>query len=158
MEVIPHNGDEPEIRLFPTIADLRTHLGHAYTHGMYDPKTNTIYATWHSLPHELGHYKDFISGKMSYDPDGQLRNELLAVLFAWQKHPDLHSFLSHEKEFLEAFYYMLEREIIKFEKEFQKAAFSEIQEIANDLSKPEHPLYKKTKNLFKHYLEKSVTY
>jgi len=163
MERIPPNGDEPEIWLFERASDLREQLGHAQTHGMYDPKENRIYATWKSLPHEIAHFKDFKSGKMKkvseiknpeQKKEAQLRNEILAVIYAWQKKQDLDAFLTHEKEFLECLYYMIEKKLLEIDRELEKLSFKELQNLAEKVATKENPLFEKIEALFAHYLDK----
>lgn len=156
MERIPKNGDEPEIYLFESAKELSEYLGHACTHGMYDPQANRIYATWSSLPHEIAHYKDFQSGKMkSEEISDRLRNELVAVLYSWQKQSNPNNFLQHEKEFLEAFYYLLETDGLKLDRPFEELSFKQIQSIADQLASHENPLVEKLVHLFGHYLDQA---
>jgi len=162
MKHIPPRETEPEIFLFESLEDLREELGHSHTHGLYDSVKNRIYATWDSLPHEIAHFKDFRSGKLRTirkitDPKEKvrtlLRNEMLAVLYAWQKLAKPSSFLSYEKEFLEAVYYFIENQSASNMKSLDHFSFSELQEFADKLASPEHPLFEKFKVLFSHYLD-----
>jgi len=163
MDLIPAQADEPEIILFSSLSELTEHLGYPCTHGFFDPKKNKIYATKQSLAHEIAHFKDFRSGRMCSlgslkDEEAKisaiLRNEMVAILYAWSRKPEPQDFLKHEKEFLEAYYFCKETGlIIGFEKEIEAMSFKEIQFLAENLSSSSFVLYPKFKNLFHHYMD-----
>ncbi|PIR23706.1 MAG: hypothetical protein COV44_01390 [Deltaproteobacteria bacterium CG11_big_fil_rev_8_21_14_0_20_45_16] len=163
MNVIPAQADEPEIILFSSLSELTSYLGYPCTHGLFDAKQNKIYATKQSLAHEIAHFKDFKSrrmksiGAMKTEEDkisAVLRNEMVAILYAWSRKPEPQDFLKHEKELLEAFYYCKDNQIIEgLKKELEDMSFKEIQALAETLSSPNFELYPKFKTLFHHYMD-----
>lgn len=164
MHTIPAEKNLPEIYLFETRAELEEHLKSKNISGAFSSSENRIYATKESLAHELAHYRDFQSGRMpklhAESPEIEktkalVRNEIVAVSFAWQKLGNPDTLLKHEKEFLELYYFLHDRRSLKNLRPIEEMSFDEIQNLADELSDEAHPYFEKTQYLFKHYLDAS---
>lgn len=154
----PQEPGDPEIYVFDSQEELQAYLGYPQVHGLYDSKQNKIYATWDSLAHEIAHYKDQRSGRFR-NPDiyqknektfAHIRNEAVAILYAWQKSANPDQYLSFEKEFLEIVYFALENEAHSFG-ELKTLRFSELQDLADWLCQEHHIWAGRLKHLFSHY-------
>jgi hypothetical protein len=152
---------EPEIYLFEDVVELQRELGFSGTHGAFDPAHKIIYATPQSLAHELAHYKDHLSGgyrsphllsQSDAKDRARLRNEIVAVLFSWQKMASPEFLLAHEKEFLTWFHFQLDKNKLSPPKDFKEWKFKEIQNSAEDLTAENSEHWNKLKVIFAHYL------
>lgn len=145
----------PKIYLYESLQELRDQLQYPYTHGLYEPEKNCIHATYDSLAHEIAHFKDYTSGAWRNSPTETLplRNELVAVLFAWKQHPKPSAFLKHEQEFLEWYFYMNESKKLPGDPSLRSLSFKEIQKLADDITHSKTRSFQKPKKLFRHYLE-----
>jgi len=162
MHRLKPDADAPQITLFDDQNELCQELGAVGSHGYFDPATNTIYATPQSLPHEIAHFKDFKSGRMLRpeeitDPEGRdrarIRNEIVAVLYAWKKNADVRILLKHEKLFLDWFHYVLEKGQIPFEDNFKSWRFQLIQDCSDWLVSADNTDFLRLAGFFHHYLE-----
>lgn len=167
MRKFPADGQLPEIWLFESPAELRECLGHASSYGAYFPEENRIYALESSLAHEVAHFKDHKSGRMKNprelpDPKSRrkarLRNEIVAILYSWQKTAQVENLKAHEKSFLEWFYFLLENKKLTLPKdEFENLHFSELQEIAERLVTESSEWSIQLEVFFEHYLRLEST-
>lgn len=167
MVEIPGINGEPTIKIFDDLKELRSQCGEKLTHGYFDPSQNLILATVASVAHEIGHYRDFKSGKMkplssllsSEDRSNQIiRNEIVAILFSYQRVSDRYGLITYERDFIEWVVYQWDRA-----KEFglwkSKAAhvsqlkFGDLQDLAAWLVEPQHPWADQLKIMFATYLK-----
>jgi len=169
MVVVEPKEGEPRLKLFESLDELRRETGQAHTHGYFDPATNTIVATIESCAHEIGHWKDFQTGRMkmvndqlppSQKAQNRMRNEIVAILFGAQKVKLGAHALDYEKAYLEWFDFMLYRK--RFEdfmrpevlaKTFKDWTLSEIQDFADWVVKEEHEWFERLEFIFRHYLQ-----
>jgi hypothetical protein len=168
VEVEPKEG-EPRLRLFESLEELRRETGETHTHGYFDPATNTIVATLDSCAHELGHWKDYQSGRMRMvQPalDGleraqsRMRNEIVAILFAAQKVTPGPQLLDYERNFCDWFLFMLKKQKFSdfmrpevLSKTFSAWSFSEIQDFSEWVVKEHHDWFERLEFIFRHYLQ-----
>lgn len=143
---------------------MQAHLGIQNTHGLYETIGKRIYATPDSLAHEFAHFRDHQSGRYQFpkaakEPkakeQARIRNEIVAVLFSWQKTAKISSLLPHEKDFLDWFHYQHERAETKNSKEFQAWKFQEIQNFAEWVVTSKH--FSKLRHIFAHYLDQRIS-
>jgi len=165
---VPPQGDEPRMKLYTNLEELEKDTGEKLTHGYFDPQANLIVATLDSCAHEVGHYHDFKSGRMlrvsAGDPplaraQARIRNEIVAILYAAQKNPSSTKLLSYEYEFLNWFFFLLQREnLVGFSRaeiaklEFSKWKISDLQDIGEWLTSPDHSWFERLEFIFRHYL------
>lgn len=170
--VIPSQNGQPVVRIFESLQELEQETGQSGYHGLFDANTNTILATADSVAHEIGHYLDFKSGLLKNvteisDPtkkkEASLRNEIVAILFAYTKCGEGGTCLTYEARFLE--WLAFTRKSKEFgpsaEKNLSELTFKEIQELATWLVSSEHSWFERLEFFFKGYLtdERSfVTY
>lgn len=156
--------DQPEIYLYESIEELRGALGYPHVHGLYEPSKNRIHATPISLAHELAHFKDHLSGNFK-DPknyqgekriQAHIRNESVAILFAWLKQAQLKNFLDYEKEFLDLAYYAANT--LNPPKDINGFKFDEIQSFIDWLCLTEHSWYQRLRKIFEHYWKEKESY
>lgn len=156
--------DQPEIYLYESIEELRNALGYPHVHGIYEPSKNRIHATPISLAHELAHFKDHLSGNFK-DPENyqgekriqaHIRNEAVAVLFAWLKQAQPKNFLDYEKEFLDLAYYAANT--LNPPKDINCFKFSEIQSFIDWLCLAEHSWHQRLRKIFEHYWKEKESY
>lgn len=163
--IIHGQGDEPDIFLFDEVTELQKELGYPRVEGLYEAQKNVIYATRESLAHEIAHYKDLKSGRyidwqsLSRTQDrqtAQIRNELVAILYAWKKSGKTRDFKDFEKEVIEFFYFQIEQSRIgpHFEN-LDEVSFSQIQDIAEEFAQPDFPGRDRLKQLLEHYIQLS---
>ena len=164
MQHHPAHQDCPEIFLFETSAELQAHLGIQNTHGLYETASKKIYATPESLAHEFAHFRDHESGRYQFpnhfkEPrlkdQARIRNEIVAVLFSWQKTANLKGLLSHEKDFLDWFHYQQDKTSGSNDKDFKSWKFREIQDYAEWVSSSSH--FPKLRHIFSHYLDQRLS-
>lgn len=169
---IPAKGDQPHIKLYENLDELAEHTGQRVQHGYFDAQNRMIVATLDSVAHEIGHYKDFQSGKLKSlrgisDPSERvqatLRNEIVAILFARTKMGPQAKFLEHEIALQEWLQFM--RAQNKFGPHGGTAlddlSFAQIQDFAEWVVKLEHPWFQRLEYIFRHYLQEDhmpVTY
>jgi hypothetical protein len=164
---IPGVNGEPTIKIFDNISELQKHCGEKLTHGYFDPRQNLIIATVASVAHEIGHYRDFKSGRMKLIPEElsseervrlRIRNEIVAILFAYQRVSDQYGLLPYEREMIEWIVFHWERSK-PFAKWRAHAAhvsqlrFEEIQDLSDWLLQPEHNWGEKLRKIFYAYLK-----
>ncbi|MBN8554192.1 MAG: hypothetical protein J0L93_02010 [Deltaproteobacteria bacterium] len=161
---IPRNGDTPLIKLFQSLKELQTHTGETTFHGIFDANQNMILATIDSVAHEIGHYKDFRSGKLKNVSDIQdaqlrisarMRNEIVAILFASSRAGDGGTSIDYEIDFISWLDFQRSREKNfgpSSSKKLSDLKFNEIQELADWLSIPTQIWFKKLQLIFKNYL------
>jgi hypothetical protein len=161
--VIPPLKDEPTIKVFDTIQELTADTGYQGYHGIYDPKANMILATADSLPHEIGHYRDYRSGRMRIvsrieDPllraEARLRNEIVAIMFAYAKVGEGGTSLEHEYRFLQWIEFMRKGKTFgpHCAKKFNQFTLGEMQDFAEWLVMHEHPWFSRLEYMFRSYL------
>jgi len=159
--IIPAQDGLPEIHLFEDSNELRQHLGHAYTHGMFDRENNRIYATPASLSHEIAHFRDYHSGLMPRaeaikDPAtrrrAKIRNEVVAILFSWIKTREIKRLPEHERRFLEWLYFMIDSNRLTPEEPLENLNFSKLQQFAHRVVTECGDQEAVLSELFKHYL------
>ncbi|TVQ79085.1 MAG: hypothetical protein EA369_05805 [Bradymonadales bacterium] len=163
MKCFKASSEEPEILLFDSVDEIRKELGFVGTHGVFDPNEFKIYATLQSLPHEIGHYKDFRSGRMrpphlegSVETKNlaRLRNEMVATLYAWKKTADPTFLLPYEREFIEWVYFQIDRGHSLHTHELKDWSFSDIQDFVEHFIANKPTELKKLRTLFAHYLDR----
>ena len=167
---IPSERGEPIIKIFESLEELKAETGQSACHGFFDAKANTILATADSVAHEVGHFLDFKSGGLkdpSKEKDPQkkaavaLRNEIVAVVFAFAKCGEGGTSLNYEIRFMEWLHYS--RKSGDFgphpQKNLSEFSFSEIQALANWLVQIEHAWFDRLSHFFRTYLldEQSVS-
>lgn len=160
---IPPQGGQPTIKVFDSLDELQSETGQRTCHGFFDARSNTIFATADSIAHEVGHFLDVKSGKFK-DPDrlqssiekieACLRNEIVAVLFAYTKCGEGGTSLIHEARFIE--WLRFSRKAQAFgpspEASLGDLDFKQIQELGTWISASEHPWFDRIKTFFKTYL------
>jgi len=153
-----HLEDGLKLVLFDSVDELRQELGQPTTRGLFDIESNTIFATPSTVAHEIGHYKDHLSGKMidwsklqdkQSQRSARIRNELVAVIYAWKKDPRVNNLHDWEKELLDLVYYELSQDSY----DFDSLKFYEIQELADRLSSEDYEKRQRLEFLLCHYLE-----
>lgn len=160
---VPREGETPLIKLFQTVSELQKETGQRVFHGIYDSSTNTIMATIDSVAHEIGHYRDFKSGRLVNPADlsdpqrrieARIRNEIVAILYASTKVGDAGTALEYEIEFLTWLEYM--RKTSNFgphhHRNLSDLTLKEIQDIADFTSNAETPWFERLEYLFREYL------
>ena len=165
MKVIERlSAEQPEIYLYESIEELRSVLGYPHVHGLYEPSKNRIHATPISLAHELAHFKDHLSGDFK-DPENyqgeeriqaHIRNEAVAILYAWLKQAQTKNFLDYEKEFLYLAYFASSS--LTPPKDINLFKFSDIQKFIDWLCSPEHSWYPRLRKIFEHYWKEKEAY
>jgi hypothetical protein len=162
--VTPVRPGQPEIYLYETIDELRDHLGYPHVHGLYEPSKNRIHATPNSLAHEFAHFKDHATGAFR-DPEqleGEkkiqafIRNEAVAILFAWLKQPRVENFLSFEKEFLDLAYFASKH--VEPRIDINNIVFHEMQKYVDWLCQADHSWHPRLKKIFEHYWKETEAY
>jgi len=160
---IPSEKGQPTIRVFESLEEFHTETKQSVCHGFFDTKANMILATADSVAHEIGHYLDLKSGAFK-NPDKEthpvkkikacLRNEIVAILFAFTKCGDGGTSLSYELQFLQwlQFFRKAERFGPQPEKEISDFGLKEIQNLADWLVKPDHPWFNRLCHFFQTYL------
>ncbi len=167
MVEVPAQGDEPRMRLFESLDELAGETGQNVSHGYFDATQNMIVATLDSCAHEVGHYRDWKSGRMAFiKPEDsaliraqkRMRNEIVAILFAYQKVPSHPGLLDYEKNFLEWFLFTLKRNTFeKFSRPeicrrpFDQWMLSDIQDMAEWLVREDHGWFERLEFIFRHY-------
>lgn len=157
------------MKIFRSFEELRLETGEKLTHGYFDPETNTIVATLDSCAHEIGHYRDFKSGRLrrilptdspTARAQGRMRNEIVAILFAAQKVSPGPQLLRYERDFIEWFLFSVEKKqfdaFVKPEilaQPLKNWALSDIQDLADWVVKEEHPWFERLEFIFRHYLQ-----
>ena len=158
------SAEQPEIYLYESIEELRSVLGYPHVHGLYEPSKNRIHATPISLAHELAHFKDHLSGDFK-DPENyqgeeriqaHIRNEAVAILYAWLKQAQTKNFLDYEKEFLDLAYFASSS--LTPPKDINLFKFSDIQKFIDWLCSPEHSWYPRLRKIFEHYWKEKEAY
>ena len=163
MVEIPAEGDQPRIQLFETVDELREHTGQNICHGYFDAANKLIVATYDSVAHEIGHYRDFQSGKLRViqaitDPtlkmEAILRNEIVACLYARTKLGANAATMEHEAAFLEWISFMREQKAFgpHTGTSLDDLKLSQIQEIAEWVVDSSHPWFRRLEFIFRHYL------
>lgn len=161
---LPSENGLPRMRLYKDLAELRAETGYQGAHGFYDPAQNLIVATLNSAAHEIGHYHDFKSGKLKAlasikSPEerraAQIRNELVAVLYAGVKMGLQGPHLAYEHQFLDWFHF--ERKTQTFGPHpkiaLHNLSFPQIQDIAEWLSLSDQSWRPRLELIFEHYLD-----
>ncbi len=167
MVEVPAQGDEPRMRLFESLDELSRETGQSVSHGYFDATNNMIVATLDSCAHEVGHYRDWKSGRMKFvkaddlplvKAQGRMRNEIVAIIFAHQKVPSHKGLLDYELGFIEWFLFMLKRN--KFEtfmrpelcrRPIDQWMLSDIQDMAEWLVREDHEWFERLEFIFRHY-------
>jgi hypothetical protein len=161
---IPRNGDIPLIKLYHDLDELQRETGQTVFHGIFDANKNMILATIDSVAHEIGHYKDFRSGKLINileisDPmervSARIRNEMVAIIFASSRAGDGGTSLEYEINFLSWLDYQRSHEKKfgpHFDKEISSLKLNEIQELSDWLSAPTQSWFERLQIIFKSYL------
>jgi len=159
---IPPHGDQPLIRVFDNSDELQKATGHRVCHGYFDAKENLIVATADSVAHEIGHFKDFRSGRMKVvgeidDPqeriEARLRNEIVAILFSYAKCGQGGATLKHEVKFLDWIRYLANREDHSLlQRKIESLKFSEIQDLAEWLTLSTQSWFDRLQFIFRSYL------
>jgi len=166
---VPPIGDEPRMKLFRSFEELRLETGEKLTHGYFDPQTNTIVATLESCAHEIGHFKDFKSGRLraaslkdspSSRAESRIRNEIVAVLFSAQKIKPGPHLLRYEADFLDWFFFAQDRKHFDIfarpeflSQPLKEWKFSDVQDFADWVVKEEHAWFERLEFIFRHYLQ-----
>lgn len=177
VDVPPQKEGEPYLKLFSTYEEMSRVTGQKHSHGYFDPQTNTVVATLDSCAHEIGHFRDFKSGRMRMvdlqatplaRAQGRMRNEIVAILFAFQRVPSNPNLLPYEREFLEWFQFMLSRKRLEswmrpevVQKRLPDWSLSDLQDVAEFLIKEDSEWFEKLEYIFRHYLQDAhvtVTY
>ncbi len=164
MKELRLSADEPLIQLCENQAELEALCGCKGLHGFFDPERNLIVSTADSLAHEIGHYRDYRSGKMKRasdisDPleraEIRLRNEIVAVLFAYSKAGEGGVAQAYEFEFIRWCESLIQNEpaLKKFSKDLKKISFIEMQEIAEILANSSKNWFARLEFLFASYLQ-----
>lgn len=161
---IPPRGDDPQILIFDSAEELQKETGQSVAHGYFDPKSNSIFATADSVAHEIGHYLDFKSGRLKSAANHlsveqktafRLRNEVVAILFAYAKCGDGGASLPYEYQFIKWLRFM-RTEVERFgphhETPMEKLKLAEIQNLADWLTDHEHPWFERLRHFFQTYL------
>ncbi len=161
---IPPLGDQPTIIVFDSPQELQAETGQSLCHGLFDPKKNTILATADSVAHEIGHYLDFKSGQFRIVSShfsseekisARLRNEIVAILFAYAKVGEGGTSLSYEWQFVKWLMFM-RANVNRFgphtDISLNNLKLEQIQEIADWLTNHEHPWFARLKFFFGSYL------
>lgn len=161
--IIPAEGDHPTIKVFESLDELARETGQSVCHGFFDVRAYTIMATADSVAHEIGHFLDIKSKKfkdlskatsLSEKIEASLRNEIVAVLFAYSKCLEGGTSLSYETQFIE--WLKHSRKHLDFgphpKKELSKFSFREIQDLAEWLTDPKQSWFKRLTHFFRSYL------
>lgn len=162
--LIKATDSEPDIWLYDKASDLQAHWGYPAVNGFFDLATNTIHATRDSLAHEIAHFKDIQSGRfvdwqktslsLCDQTSAQIRNEVVAIVYAWRKNAEPEKFSKFEKELLELIYHILDTEHFPYDnRDLASLKFSEIQDLADWISKPERGFRPKLEQIFGHYIQ-----
>jgi hypothetical protein len=163
---IPGVNGEPTIKIFDDVSELQKHCGEKLTHGYFDPRQNVIIATVASVAHEIGHYRDFRSGRMKPFQEAlsseerarlRIRNEIVAILFAYQRVSDQYGLLPYEREFIEwiVFHWDRSKSFADWKQRAPHVAqlkFEQIQDLGDWLLKPEQDWGKRLRKIFHAYL------
>lgn len=159
---IPREGETPLIRLFSSLEEMKNETGRKFSHGTFDPTTNTILATLDSLAHEIGHYRDFRSGRLRNPSlmsnsqariEARLRNEIVAILFASTKIGDAGTSLPYEIEFMTWLEFMRKKDFGPHSGATLKdLQLSQIQDLAEFLADANSGWFEKLEYLFRDYL------
>ncbi|MDB5037640.1 MAG: hypothetical protein JWQ35_1168 [Bacteriovoracaceae bacterium] len=165
---IPTEKGEPTIKVFESVKELQAETGQTVCHGFFDAESNMIIATADSVAHEVGHYLDFKSGKLkvlknSASPikkiEACLRNEIVAILFAYTKCGEGGASLIYEVRFLE--WLRFTRRSQKFgphaERSLLELNLKEIQDLADWVTLSEHSWFDRLNYFFKNYLADDQT-
>lgn len=153
----------PTIHLYDTAEELFEATGQRTAEGYFDAKENVIVATIHSVAHEIGHYRDFESGRMvvitpslnaTERAQARLRNEIVATLFARSKTDSVEAFAQHEVDFLAWFELERNRENLPFDYLYDLGSwpFSRIQDFADYVVQNQHPWFGHLLSIFRPYL------
>lgn len=162
MKVLPAQEGLPEIVLYDSLEELRKALGQPLTHGLYDKEQHRIHATAQSLAHEIAHFKDFKSGRLVStesinDPAqrrrARIRNEMVAIIFAWIKTREVSVLPEHEKKFLEWLYLMIDSGRLTPEEPLETMSFQSIQNFAERILNEAKDQERVLAQIFKHYLK-----
>jgi hypothetical protein len=162
IEIQPQKPGDPLLQVYDSIDELSTAIGQNQSHGFFDPRSNTIVATWDSVAHELGHFKDFQSGRMknprlATKPEEQasatIRNEIVAILYSHQKTGVPSGLLAYETDFLEWFYLEQKRkQFSQWPEEFKDWTFPQIQDFAEWAAHPQRDWCARLEFIFRDYL------
>jgi len=164
---IPGVNGEPTIKIFNELSELRSHCGEKLTHGFFDPQQNLIMATVASVAHEIGHYRDYRSGRIkniSEIKDSEerirrrIRNEIVAILFSYQRVGDQYGLLHYERDFIEwaAFQWAQSPSFKEWTfkaSHLSKLSFTHIQDLAEWLVQPDHSWKNQLQRIFGAYLK-----
>ncbi len=167
---IPGVNGEPTIKIFDDLSELRKHCGEKLTHGYFDPQNNVIIATVASVAHEIGHYRDFKSGRMKTFQETEdseersrqrIRNEIVAILFAYQRVSDQYGLLPYEKDFIEWLVFHWDRskafaEWRTIASHVSQLRFEQIQDLGDWLLRPDQEWSKKLRKIFYVYLKSEI--
>ena len=168
VRTVSPTGSEPTLQIFDTLTELRSTTGHQGYHGFFDPRQNTIIATADSLPHEIGHYRDFKSGRMANTStlldkklraEGRIRNEIVAILFAYSKVGEGGTALEYEYRLIQWIEFMRKDQCFgpHTSKDLKEFTLSEIQDFAEWVVMHEHPWYARLEYLFRAYIADELT-
>lgn len=100
----------PIIKICENPDEIQAIAGQRFCHGVYLPASNTIVATADSIAHEIAHFRDIQSGSfintlaMNQTDDlrgAKMRNEIVAILFSFQKCGPGGAHLPREKKFID---------------------------------------------------------
>jgi len=164
MREIEARADEPKIQICESLAELEQITGLRNIHGFFDAEKNLIVATSDSLAHEVAHFKDYRSGRMLFlsqisDPlqrvEAKLRNEIVAILFAYTKSGTGGASLSYEHQFMRwlEFIRASETALPHGDTSLSNLKFSQIQDLAETLCQHHHAWFARLEILFGSYLK-----
>ncbi len=151
----------PRIHVCESLAELEKLTGLKLCHGFFDPQKFEIYATADSIAHEVGHVKDISSGlyrspAQEVDALGRatalLRNETVAILFAYSKMGIGAANLPHEVKLVDWLLFETKRKSFAKDIQFESASMSAIQNFAQWLVEPEHAWRRHLEFIFRGYL------
>lgn len=171
---IPSEAGMPAVKICNSPEEVQSEANIKLCHGFYDPQRNLIIATADSVAHEIGHFRDIKSGrfkKISTDASGlnterlaaascrdtiadKMRNELVAILFAFSKCGIGGTTLEHEYKLMSWIQFQHSKN--QFErfnsKPISNWTLGEIQDATEWIVRPEHAWRERLEFLFKGYL------